>query len=400
MGILRVRFLLVEAIAGQMLFRMNKLKPNNHKDNRVKKIIRASMIGILTNFFLAALKMVLGIISNSIAITLDAVNNISDAASSVITIVGTKLAEKAPDKKHPFGHGRIEYLSAIIISLLIIYAGISSLAESIKKIIHPETPDYSPVMIIVIAVAVAVKIILGRYVISVGVKTNSESLNNSGKDSILDAVITAATLVAAVIFILWDIQIEAWLAAVISIVIIKSGIDMLRNAFSPILGERTDAALTAEIKHTIEEFPEVCGAYDLVLHNYGPECYQGSVHIEVPYTCSANDLDKLIRLITKKVYEKHHITLTAIGIYSVNTNDEDVMKMRKTIEKVVLREPYITEIHAFFYQKEEKTIRFDLVVSFDAPNRYDVFCKAVKKVQKLYPDFRIMAAIDTNYSEE
>ena len=257
--------------------------PSNGQ-TREKTIIRTSVIGIIANVMLAAFKAVVGLMSNSIAIVLDAVNNISDAGSSLITIVGTKLAGKKPDKKHPFGYGRIEYLSAMIISVIVLYAGITSFVESVKQIIHPETPDYSAVSLAIVAVAVVVKIVLGRYVKGVGVKVNSDSLVNSGEDATLDSVISASTLVAAGIFLIFHISLEAWLGAIISLVIIKSGIEMLRDTVSQILGERNDVELARSIYATVKSFPDVQGAYDLVLNNYGPDTWNGSVHIEVPDT--------------------------------------------------------------------------------------------------------------------
>ena len=177
--------------------------------SREKTIIRTSIIGIIANVFLAAFKAVIGLLSNSIAIVLDAVNNISDAGSSLITIVGTKLAGKDPDKKHPFGYGRIEYLSAMIISVIVLYAGITSFVESVKQIIHPATPDYKPVSLVIVAVAVVVKIVLGRYVKSVGVKVNSDSLVNSGEDATLDSIISASTLVTAAIYLIFHVSLAA-----------------------------------------------------------------------------------------------------------------------------------------------------------------------------------------------
>ena len=251
-------------------------------------IVRTSFIGILANVLLAAFKAVVGLASSSIAIVMDAVNNVSDAASSVITIVGTKLAGKEPDRKHPFGYGRIEYLSAMVISVLVLYAGITAFVESVKKIIHPDVPDYSTVTLIIVAVAVVVKIFLGRYVKSVGEKVNSDSLVNSGKDAMLDSVISASTLVAAAIHLIFHVSLEAWLGAVIALVIIKSGVEMLRETLSQILGERADAELAREIKAAVNSYPQISGAYDLVLHNYGPDSYNGSIHIEVPDTLSAD----------------------------------------------------------------------------------------------------------------
>ena len=368
--------------------------------SREQTIIRTSVIGIAANVMLAAFKAVVGVLTNSIAIVLDAVNNISDAGSSLITIVGTKLAAKEPDKKHPFGYGRIEYLSAMIISVIVLYAGITSLTESVKQILHPETPNYTPVSLVIVAVGVVVKIVLGRYVKSVGEKVNSDSLVNSGEDATLDSIISASTLVAAVIFMVFHISLEAWLGAIISVVIIKSGIEMLRDTISQILGERNDPDLAKAIKKTVVSFPEVYGAYDLVLNNYGPDSWTGSIHIEVPDTCTAAELDYLLRSIQEAVYAEHQVALTAIGVYSMNTKDEEVIRVQKKVREIALSHEYVRQMHGFYLLKEEKAMRFDLVVSFDAGDRRAVFDEAVADVQKEFPDYEIQAVLDTDYTEE
>ena len=362
-------------------------------------IVRTSITGIAANVLLAAFKAVVGAISGSIAIVLDAVNNISDAASSLITIIGTKLASREPDKKHPFGYGRVEYLSAMIISVIVLYAGITSLVESVKKIIEPETPDYSAVTLIIVAAAVLVKIFLGRYVKKTGERVNSDSLINSGKDAVLDSVISASTLVAAVIFLLTGLSLEAWLGAVISVIIIKSGIEMLRETLSEILGERADISLAKEIKKTVLSFPEVSGAYDLVLHNYGPDNYNGSIHIEVPDTLSAAELDELIRAVTTKVYLEQNVILTAIGVYSLNTKDEKAVGMRNEISSLVLSKEHVLQMHGFYVNEEKKTIRFDVIVSFDAKDRRAVYDEICSEVAALYPDYSLEIVLDTDFSE-
>lgn len=367
--------------------------------SRDKLIIRTSVIGIIANVFLSVFKAAVGILTHSIAITLDAVNNISDAASSIITIIGTKLAGKEPDKKHPFGYGRIEYLTAMIISIIVLYAGITSFTESIKKIVHPETPDYSIAALIIVAVGVIVKIVLGRYVKFMGVKTDSDSLINSGEDATLDSIISASTLVAAAIYMFAHISLESYLGAIISIVIIKSGVDMLRETLSRILGEHADANMTKKIKETVLEFPDVHGAYDLVLHDYGPNAFQGSVHIEVPDTYSAGELDELLRTISLTVYKKHHVILTAIGVYSINTKDTHAMEMRKSIYALVMEHAYITQVHGFYVNEEKKTIRFDVIVSFDAKDRVAVYQHIVEDVAKAYPGYRLNITMDTDFSE-
>ena len=367
---------------------------------RDKVIIKTSIIGILANIFLAGFKAVVGWTSHSIAIVMDAVNNLSDAASSVITIVGTKLAGKHPDKQHPFGHGRIEYLSAMLISMLVLYAGLTALIESVKKIIHPIEPDYGASALLIVTVAVVVKIVLGRYVKSVGVRENSDSLVNSGEDAMLDSIISASTLVAAAIYLMIHISLEAWLGAIIALVIIKSGKDMMSETISKILGERVDTELARDIKKTIMSYPEVSGVYDLVLHNYGPDAYNGSVHIEVPDTLRADELDPLIRKITMNVYNKLNVIMTAIGVYSINTKDPEAVAVREKVYAIAKSTPYVLQTHGFYLDKKEETLRFDLVISFDATDRRQVYEEVYRKIEKEFPGYRLEIAMDTDFSEE
>ena len=371
----------------------------DEQNNRDRIIIRTSVIGILANVLLASFKAFVGFMSNSIAIVMDAVNNISDAASSVITIVGTKLAGKEADRKHPFGYGRIEYISAMAISFLVLYAGITAFIESVKKIISPETPDYSTASLVIVAVAVLVKILLGRYVKSVGEKVNSDSLVNSGEDATLDSVISASTLVAALIYLYFGLSLEAWLGAVIAAVIIKSGFEMLSDTLSKILGERADAALAVAIKKTIAGYPDVRGAYDLVLHNYGPDSYNGSVHIEVPDSMTAVELDRLTRSLTAEVYEKHNVLLTGVGVYAYNTKDPEFAKIRAKVEETVTSDPYVIQMHGFFLNIDKKYMRFDIVISFDAEDRRKVLQYTIEKVEKEFPGYTVQVTPDIDFSE-
>ena len=371
----------------------------NNSDFRTKKIIQTGIVGIVTNILLAAFKAVIGLITNSIAIVLDAVNNASDVESSVVTIAGAKLSKKEPDKEHPFGHGRIEYLSAMIIAVIILYAGITSAVEAVKKIIHPDIPEYSTISLIIVAVAVVIKIVLGRYVKTVGVMVKSDSLINSGTDASMDAVISAATLVAAILYLNFNISVEAYLGVIISIFIIKAGIDMLRETLSHILGEAADSTLSHKITETVMEFPEVTGAYDLVLHDYGPDVYQGSLHIEIPDIYTADKIDVLTRKMALVVYEKYNVVLTAIGIYSLNSSDKLAVQIKDTIEELVMMNPYILQMHGFYFNKEEASIRFDLVVSFEAKDRKQVYEYVVDKIQKHYPEYKVEAVMDTEYSD-
>ena len=367
--------------------------------SRENVIVKTSVIGIVSNILLAVFKAVVGFISNSIAIVLDAVNNLSDALSSVITIIGTKLANKEPDKEHPYGHGRIEYISAMLISVIVLYAGATSFIESVKKIIQPEQPDYSSISIMIVVVAVIVKIILGLYVKKIGKQVNSESLIDSGKDALMDAVISTSTVIAAFMFILFKVSIEAWLGAIISIVIIKSGFEMLKSTLSQILGERIDSEFAKQIKNTITKYPEVHGAFDLILNNYGPDTFIGSIHIEVDDTMKAWEIDELTRKIMYDVYETNGVILSAIGIYSVNTLDKEVVEIRNHINSIVHSYKSVLQMHGFYLNKEEKTIHFDIIIDYDESNKQAIYEEILKKVQEKYQDYKILITMDFDISD-
>ena len=375
---------------------------NSEKDREVlsrnKKIIKTSIIGIIINFLLASFKAIVGIIRGSIAIVLDAVNNLTDAASSLVTIIGTKLANKKPDREHPFGHGRIEYLSAMIISVIIMYAGISSLIESIKKIIRPTVPDYNVYTVIVVVAAIFTKIIIGYYFKDSGKKLNSSSLVNSGKDALLDSVISFSTLMAIFVFTFTKISVEAYLGFIISIIIIKSGFDMIREAISSILGERVDVNLIRNVKKIIKSYPEVLGVYDIIFNNYGPNSYTGSVHIEIANTYTIDEIDELQRKITYDVYKKLGVVLAAIGIYSIDIKNKKAIDAREKISKIVNDCKDILQVHGFYYNEKDKLIQFDIVVSFECNDIESLYNDIYNKVLEQYPDYTVRILIDNDFS--
>ena len=360
---------------------------------REKAIVKTSVIGIITNVFLAAFKAAVGIIANSIAVTLDAVNNLSDALSSVVTIIGAKLGGKQPNKKHPLGYGRIEYLSSMIVAAIVMYAGITSAVESVKKIISPETADYGKVALIIISVAIAVKLILGQYVKRQGKKHNSGALVASGSDALFDAVLSASVLASAIVYLLWNISLEAYVGVVISVFIIKAGIEMMIDTVNDILGRRSEKEETDRIKELICEEPEVRGAYDLILFNYGPEKNYASVHVELPDTMSVDGIDKLTRRIETKVYKETGVILTGIGVYSYNTSDNETAVMRDRVQETVLAHDWALQLHGFYADVKNKTLRFDVVISFDI-DRAEAIGVLTKEVKELFPDYSLQIVPD------
>ena len=318
--------------------------------NRNKVIVRTSVVGIVTNVILASVKAVIGLMANSIAVVLDAVNNLSDALSSIITIVGNKLSRKLPNEKHPLGYGRIEYLTAMVIASIVIYAGITSCVESVKKIIHPEEADYSTVSLVIIAIAVVVKVVLGRYVKSQGERVNSGSLIASGSDALFDAILSLSVLASALIFIF-------------------TGQTLIRS----------------------EE--GIHGAYDLVINDYGPEKKLASVHVELPDTMTVADLDSLTRKLEKKVYRETGVILTAIGVYSYNTKDDEAAKIRDMVSDKVKSHDWALQTHGFYVNIEAKEMRFDVVIKFGV-NAQEALQTIQGEIQEMFPDYSIQISPD------
>ena len=328
-------------------------------------IVRTSVIGIITNILLAAFKAAVGLISHSIAVVLDAVNNLSDALSSLITIIGTKLSAKLPDKKHPLGYGRIEYLTALVVAALVLYAGVTSLVESVKKIIQPETADYSIVSLVIIAVAVVVKLLLGRYVKAQGRKANSAALEASGADASFDAILSASVLLSAIVFLLWGLSLEAWVGVVIAGFIIKSGFEMITDTLDDILGKRAEAELTGKIRRAVLEEEAIRGVYDIIVNDYGPNKNTCSLHIELPDFMTVDQVDVITRHLQDRVLDAAGVIVTGVSVYSYNTKDDEAAAIRARVTGIVLSHDWALQLHGFYADTVNKSLRFDVVMSFD-----------------------------------
>ena len=370
---------------------------NSHMD-RSSQIIRTSVIGIVANVLLAAFKAVVGIIASSVAIVMDAVNNLSDALSSVITIIGTKLSQRPADRKHPFGFGRIEYFSAIIIAVIVLSAGITSLIESVKKIIEPTEPSYTTATLIVIVVAIVVKLLLGWYVKKKGKQLKSDALVASGSDALFDAIITTATLVSAGVMLIWGFSLDGILGALISVVIIKAGIEMLASPVNELLGARVSPDLVKEIKQEVMGIDGVRGVFDIILHNYGPDVMIGSLHISVLDTMSAHEIHGLTRKISTLMYEKHGIIMT-VGIYAVATGENQRADLQSKVMKALAAHKELVQVHGFLYSEKDRMLSVDVVPDISCHDDVALCKQLTEEVQALVPDLQVGIVIDHNYSE-
>ena len=366
--------------------------------DRSKQIIRTSVVGIVTNALLAGFKALVGLLAHSVAIVLDAVNNLSDALSSVITIIGTKLSVKPADRKHPFGYGRVEYFTAIIISVIVLTTGVTSLVESVKKIIDPVQPEYSTVTLIVIIAAIVTKVVLGLYVRGRGKKLESDALIASGSDALFDAIITLATLISAGVMLIWNVSLDGYLGALISLVIIKAGFEMLSSPINQLLGARVSPELIHQIKEEVTAMEGVQGVFDIILHGYGPNLTIGSLHISVPDTMNAYRIHGLTREITETMLARHGIVMT-VGIYANATGDSKSAQLQNTVIKTLAGEEHITQVHAFYYNEAENRISIDVVPDLSITDDQAFTQTLLSRLSAVLPDQQISIVIDHNYSD-
>ena len=366
--------------------------------SRDKIIVRTGAIGIITNVILSAFKGFIGFFTNSVAIMVDAINNLSDALSSVITIVGLKLANKKPDKEHPYGHGRIEYLTALSIGVIILYTGVAALISCVKKIISPVLPEYDTISLFIIAVAVVVKLFLGIYTQKMGVRANSDSLIASGVDAKFDALISLSTLIAALIFIFFGVSLEAYLGVIISLLLIKTAGEILKDTINKILGARPNIEISKKIYKEIRSIEGVLGAYDLMFHDYGPDKMLGSVHIEVSEELNAVKIDALTRQIQSQIFSKFSVVLDTVGIYAINLKNPQIKSIHTAIKRLVFSDKFVLQMHGFYVNLDEKIISFDMIIDFDAPNRDELYRQIVAKIQNEFKDYQILIALDNDYS--
>ena len=368
------------------------------ENQRQRTIVRTSLVGILVNVLLAAMKAAVGLLANSIAVVLDAVNNLSDALSSVITIVGAKLSARRPDKKHPLGYGRIEYLSAMLVAALVLYAGLTALVESVKKIIHPEEAEYTLLSLLLIAAAVIAKLLLGRYVMGQGKKVDSDALVASGSDARFDAILSGSVLLCAILYMTTGLSLEAYVGVIIAVFILKSGLEMMTGTLDDLLGARTDTELTRRIKSLACQEEGVLGAYDLLVNNYGPGRNYATVHIEVADSTTAAQIDRMTRQIQKRVYQETGVIVTGVGVYSHNTGSDGDAALRKRVTEAALAHEGVLQVHGFFVDAAARELRFDVVFSFEAdvPGLME---QITREVQTLAPDYTLTIAPDLDLTD-
>ncbi len=369
--------------------------------NREKEIVKTSVLGIIGNVFLVAFKAFVGILAGSIAIILDAVNNFTDALSGIITIAGTKLSGKRPDKKHPYGYGRIEYLTSTLIAVLILFAGGMAVYESIKSIVEHfrdnTMPSFEIYSIVIIAVAIGVKIAIGLFFRRKGKSIDSEALKASGMDALFDSVLSTATLIGAIVAKFANVYVEGYLGIAIGLFILKSGFEVMKESLSSMIGERYEKDYIGALKKEINGIEGVRGCFDLILNNYGHDKNIGSVHIGVSDDLTAKQVQAIERKISTLMYEKYN-TIMTVGIYADNQSDDFSREKYEKICEVIKKHPHVLQTHGFYVDEKEGVISFDVVISFDDPDPEKTIREIKEATEAQNEGYRVFIQYDQDFS--
>ena len=343
----------------------------NYQDTEDPKVrtrygMLSGVVGIICNLILFLSKMLIGLLTNSISVMADAFNNLSDAASSIIGFVGAKMAGKPADEDHPFGHGRIEYISAFIVAFLVIQVGFSLFKTSVGKIIHPEEMVFQPVSVVILLLSVAVKLWMGLFNKKLGKQINSSVMLATSADSLGDVLATSATIVSILVYGILGWNIDGIVGLCVSAVVLLAGVNIAKDTLEPLIGAPIDHQLYTEISNYVESFDGIVGTHDLIIHNYGPSRSMASIHAEVPNDVDIQISHEIVDRIEQEAYKRFHISLV-IHMDPVETKNEQYLKLRQLLNEVLDEVDSRLQFHDFrmVNGKERINLIFDLVVPRD-----------------------------------
>lgn len=327
--------------------------------------VLASIIGVISNFLLFVIKFAIGLLINSISVTTDAFNNLSDSASSVISLFGVKLSERPADKEHPFGHGRIEYITALVVAFLVLQVGLSCFKSALNKVFHPETVGFNAVLVIILCISVLVKVWLSLFNKKLGNRINSMVMKATSADAFGDVLITSATILSIIIEKLTGLRIDGWMGLVVSLFVFYAGINIAKETLEPLLGEPIKKEVYEAIKDMVESYEDIVGSHDLIVHNYGPSHIMATIHAEVSNESNIENIHETIDKIERDILRKMGIFLV-IHTDPIEINDINILEKKKMISQLIKEKEPLATIHDFriVNGQEQINLIFDLVVPF------------------------------------
>ncbi|MBQ0059788.1 MAG: cation transporter [Lachnospiraceae bacterium] len=365
-------------------------------ESRDSIITMTSGLGIVVNLLLASIKIVIGLISGSIAIASEGANNAADVLSSVLTLIGTKIAGKHPDKEHPFGYRRIEYLTGLIVAVLVLVTGIQMLIDSAKLIIHPEEMNVSYLMIGLIALFAVVKFVLGVYTIKMGKKADSAALEGVGVDCRGDSFASLVTIAATLIFLIFHISLDGIAGVIISLLIIKAGYEILSDTLSELIGRAGEKELAAKLYKEIRGTEGIVAAVDMMLHNYGPDAWSGSVNVEVDHNMSVGEIYQILHKLQLHIMHEYAVTMV-FGIYAVDNDNPKLKEMRKVIGSFIREYEGVNSYHALYIEPDTNQLYCDFIVSYDLTDWDALRASFESYMKEKYPQYELNLVIETEF---
>ena len=375
-----------------LFYKLFKQDPNT----REGIIVTTSGMGILVNLLIAVTKIVVGLISSSIAIISEGANNAGDALSSVMALIGAKLAKKHPDEKHPFGYGRIEYLCGLVIAVVILVTGIELLIGSAKRIFHPETLHISYLALVLVALSAAVKFFLGNYTVRMGRKVGSTALEAVGTDCKTDCFASIITIVSALIFLVFKWNVDAYAGVITSLLLIKAGVEALRETLGEILGRPGDKELAAKLYKEIRSTDGILAAVDMMLHNYGPEAWSGSVNVEIDHKKTVGETYQFLHELQLRIMHEYHVTMV-FGVYAVDYDGEYMKELRKTIAGFIRKQEHVKSFHAVYIDQRSDTIYCDFIVDYELKNWEELKKEFEQYMAEKYTGKEVVLTIETEF---
>lgn len=376
----------------RLIYRVFRQDP----DSREGIITVTSGIGVAVNLFVALLKVIVGVIASSIAIISEGINNATDALTSVLALVGTKLAGKHPDEKHPFGYGRIEYLTSLVISLIILVGGVELLISSVKLVFEPAELSISYLSLILVAVSAVIKFLLGCYTVKMGEKADSGALIGVGKDSKNDCIASLITIISALVFLIFDYSIDAYAGIITSLLIIKAGIEVLRDTVSELIGRPGETELAKKLYKEIRSTPGILAAVDMMLHNYGPDAYSGSVNVEIDHEMTVGETYQFLHELQLKIMHEYNVTMV-FGVYAVDNDHVEVKQLRNDITAFKMEEEYVKSFHAVYIEPETNRIYVDFIVDYKLRDWNSLRNRFITYMADRYPEKEVVLTLETEF---
>lgn len=355
-----------------------------------------SGLGIAVNLLMASVKVIIGLLVSSIAIVSEGINNAADVFSAVITLIGSKLANKHPDEKHPFGYGRIEYLVSLIISVLIMITGIEMTLGSIKLIFNPEETHASYVALTIVAVSAVIKFILGTYTIKMGKKAGSSALVGVGVDGRNDSFASLITIASVVVFLVFHFSVDAYAGVIISLFIIKAGFEILKETIGDLIGRPGDHDLAVTLYNEIRATDGIISVADMMLHNYGPDAWSGSANVELDHKKTVGEIYKFLHELQLKIMHEHNVIMV-FGIYAVDNDSEQIHDLRKKIGTFVKEKEHVKSFHAAYISETEQKIYCDLIVDYKLNDWDALKAEFFEYLKNSYPQYGFELTIETEF---